>query len=96
MNEEKVKIKLNIAGEAFVLTAPFSRQEEIRRTETEINMLFDTWRARFPEKSDRELLGMIAFRYADRYAALLSEREETLREAEALCIKAESLAGSLK
>lgn len=94
MNEEKVKIKLTIAGESFVLTAPYSRQEEIRRTEAEVNMLFDTWRSRFPEKSDRELLGMIAFRYADRYSVLLNEREEVLSEMSALCQKAETLSES--
>lgn len=80
MNEEKVKIKINIAGESLLLSVPYSRQEETRRTEEEVNMLFDTWRRRFPEKNDRELLAMIAFRYADRYGELLREREESRRQ----------------
>lgn len=76
MNEEKVKIKLNIAGETFLLSVPYDKQEETRRTEAEVNMLFDTWRMRFPEKNDRELLAMIAFRYADHYSSLLEERKQ--------------------
>lgn len=80
MDEEKVRIKLNIAGEQLVLTVPYSQQEAARQTETELNTVFSTWRGRFPGKSDRELLVMIAFRYAERYAALSREKEETEQE----------------
>ena len=80
MTEEKVKIKLNIAGESFLLSVPYSQQDDTRQTEEEVNMLFDTWRSRFPEKSDREILAMIAFRYADHYSALKRERSETQQE----------------
>lgn len=69
-------MKLNIAGESFLLSVPYNRQEETRHAEEEVNMLFETWRRRFPEKNDRELLAMIAFRYADRYATLARERQE--------------------
>lgn len=75
MNEQKVKTKLTIAGESILLSVPYSQQEETRRTEEELNTLFATWRARFPEKNDRELLAMIAFRYAERYRGLLRERK---------------------
>ena len=84
MEEEKVKLKLDIAGEALILSVPYSQQEETRNTENEVNQVFAAWRARFPEKSDREVLAMIAFRYADRYAALKREREETMREMDRL------------
>lgn len=80
MNEEKVKMKLDIAGESFVLSVPYSQQEETRQTEAEVNMLFTTWRRRFPEKGDRELLAMIAFRYADHYSALRREKEMSEEE----------------
>lgn len=82
MSEEKVKIKLNIAGESIILFVPYSKQEATRQTEEQVNSFFNAWRNRFPDKSDRELLAMIAFRYADRYAGLLREREEALRELE--------------
>lgn len=77
-------MKLDIAGEPVILSVPYSQQEETRQTETEVNQVFSIWRARFPEKTDRELLAMIAFRYADRYSSLKREREETLREMDRL------------
>lgn len=82
--EEKVKLKLDIAGESFLLSVPYSQQEEKRRTENEVNLLYSTWRSRFPEKSDRELLAMIAFRYADRYSELRKEREEAFAGVDSL------------
>lgn len=91
MNEEKVKIKLNIAGESFLLSVPYSQQEETRRTEAEVNILFDTWRKRFPEKSDRELLAMIAFRYAGHYRAASGERQEVQKEVGAISARLKSL-----
>ena len=81
MNDDKVKIRLNIAGESLLVSVPYISQELTRQTEAEINLLFDTWRSRFPEKSDRELLVMIAFRYADRYSALLREMNAAHEEA---------------
>lgn len=93
MNEEKVKIKLNIAGESFLLSVPYSQQEDTRKTEEEVNILFDTWRSRFPEKSDREILAMIAFRYADYYAALRRERQETRQEISDLTARLDALVG---
>ena len=93
MNEEKVKIKLNIAGESFLLSVPYSQQEDTRQTEEEVNSLFDTWRNRFPAKSDREILAMIAFRYADHYATLRRERQETRQEIGDLTARLDALIG---
>lgn len=93
MDEEKVRIKLNIAGEMFMLTVPYSRQEETRQVEAEVNTLFDTWRKRFPDKKDRELLAMTAFRFADRYYAMLRREEETRRLMAEMGREAEALAG---
>lgn len=84
MEEEKIKLKLNIAGEALLLSVPFSRQEATRRIENEVNLMFGTWRTRFPGKTDRELLAMIAFRYAERYSALVQEQEQTRERLETL------------
>lgn len=85
--EEKVKIKINIAGESFILSVPYSGQETARRTESEVNTLFETWRNRFPEKNDRELLAMIAFRFAEHYSALRDERIEAEQELDSLSLK---------
>lgn len=89
--EEKVKLKINIAGESFVANVPYHHQEETRQTETDVNVLFDTWRTRFPEKGDRELLAMIAFRYADRYGDLMRERLEASEELARLTSRLEEL-----
>lgn len=64
-----------------MLSVPYSDQEQTRETEAQINRLFTMWRGRFPEKSDRELLAMIAFQYAGHYTALLREREATMEAA---------------
>ena len=96
MNEEKVKIKLNIAGESFLLSVPYSQQEEARAIEAEVNMLYSTWRSRFPEKSDRELLAMIAFRFADHYGALRREREAAREEVGTLSARLEEILSSDK
>ena len=79
MDEEKVKIQLNIAGEAFILSVPYDRQDEARFTETEVNRFFRMWRGRFPDKDDRELLAMIAFRFAQGYFSLINEKKEEQR-----------------
>lgn len=91
MNEEKVKIKITIAGEGIILRVPYTQQEATRRTEEEVNALFNKWRSDFPGKSDRELLAMIAFRYAERYAELRRERREAEEAAEGLKTRLETL-----
>lgn len=82
MDQDKIKMKLNIAGESFLLTVPFDEQELIRETETNVNLLFKTWRGRFPEKSDRELLAMIAFQYASHYDIMRNEQKKIVQEVE--------------
>lgn len=82
MDQEKVKMQLNIAGEKILLSVPYEDQEHTREVETQLNSLFDTWRKRFPEKSDRELLAMIAFQYAGHYASLLKERSAMISAAD--------------
>lgn len=78
MDQEKVKIKINIAGESITLTVPYSAQDDTRATEKNVNSLFATWRKRFPEKSDKELLAMIAFQYASYYDGLIKEYDAAL------------------
>lgn len=89
--EEKVKMKINIAGEQFMLSVPYSQQEETRKTEAEVNVLFQTWKSRFPEKGTQELLSMIAFRYAERYSGLLRENEDARRDIDEISKKVDSL-----
>lgn len=75
-SKDNTRIKITIAGESLLLTVPFNRQDAVRDTEREVNGLFDLWRRRFTEKSDMELLAMIAFQYASHYSDLLSAMDE--------------------
>lgn len=78
-NRENVKIEIIIAGEPIKLTVPFSRQESVRKCESEINALYSEWRARFPRKTPTELMAMIAYQYASFYREL-TDRYQTLTE----------------
>lgn len=82
MDQEKIRMKLNIAGEQILLSVPYTDQEQTREVEAQLNHLFSTWRGRFPDKSDRELLAMIAFQYAGHYTSLLKERTAMLQAAD--------------
>ncbi len=78
-NRENVIIEIIIAGEPIKLTVPFSRQDNVRSCEREINSLYSEWRSLFPKKTPTELLAMIAYQYASYYREL-SERYDSLTE----------------
>lgn len=63
-------MKINIAGEQLLLTVPYTDQDHTRETEQNVNMLYRTWQKRFPEKSEMELLAMVAYQYASYYDSL--------------------------
>lgn len=84
MNSEKIKMEVNIAGEILSLTVPFSRQDAVRNTEAELGALYKLWSREFPGKTPKELLAMIAYRFASAYLDLKLRQEEELQEAEQL------------
>lgn len=67
---DKVKINIVIAGESIPLTVDAERQSAVRLTQREVNDLFDTWHRRFPQKTDKELLAMVAYQFASFYRDL--------------------------
>lgn len=81
-NPEKVKMYINVAGEHVMLSIPFDRQDFVRDTEREIASLHASWKRRFPEKNDRELLAMIVYQYASFYYELLERQEQSAGLAE--------------
>ena len=92
LKETTIKMEVNIAGERISLTVPFSRQDAVRNTESELAVLYKEWSVRFPGKTPKELLAMMAYRYASYFLDLkvrheeeLDEVEDLLREAERLC-----------
>lgn len=83
-NRDNVQIEIIIAGEPIRLTVPFSRQDSVRKCEKDINALYSDWRAKFPRKTQSELMAMIAYQYAsffqelsERYAALTASLQLT-------------------
>lgn len=84
MSSDKVKMEVNIAGEILLLTVPISGQEAVRNTEAELAALHRAWSSEFPGKTPRELLAMMAYRFASAYFALKRKHEVDTEEAERL------------
>lgn len=74
--DEAITMTLNIAGQKIYLRTPFDKQNEVRETESHIGDLLKQWKRRFPEKSDNELLAMIAYQYASYYLSLYRRQQE--------------------
>lgn len=70
-DRDTINMEINIAGERIKLAVPYNSQNDVRDSEAEIQNLYNTWRVRFPKKSDRELLAMVAYQYASYYHELL-------------------------
>lgn len=77
---EKIRMRVNIAGENISLAVFFDEQDFVRDTEKRINELFDNWRERFPSKSSKELLAMMTYQYASYYQAINQRHNEMLKE----------------
>ncbi|MCM1489735.1 MAG: cell division protein ZapA [Muribaculum sp.] len=77
-------MEVNIAGERLMLTVPFSRQLAVRNTEKELKALYEDWGTKFPKKSPKALLAMIAYKFASSYFDLLDARNALEEEAQSL------------
>ncbi|MDE5870146.1 MAG: cell division protein ZapA, partial [Muribaculaceae bacterium] len=75
---EKVNMEINIGGQIVNLTVPFQRQDFVRDTEREIDIIFSDLRRRFPRKDERALLAMVIYQYASNYFDLRSKYERAL------------------
>lgn len=84
MEEDKIKMHINIAGQKIAITVPFSQQDDVREAEKSVSTLYAEWRKRFPSRPDTELLAMISYQYASFYLALLRRREEAQASVERL------------
>lgn len=91
MNSEVIKMEVNIAGERISLTVPFSRQEAVRNTEAELGALYRAWGEKFSKKSPKELLAMMAYKFASSYFDLVEARNEDARQAQSLLEETERL-----
>lgn len=86
-------MEVNIAGERISLTVPFSRQEAVRKTEGELAMLYKEWGVKFPKKTPKELLAMMAYRFASSYFDLVEAWALTTDEVQDLLDDASRLCG---
>lgn len=76
MNDsDKVKMTINIGGEHIRLTVDFNKQNSVRDAEKAAADLYRTWRARWPSRSDKEILAMVAYQFASFYQELLQRFE---------------------
>lgn len=76
MPNDKIRMDIDIAGEHVLLTVPFEDQNRVRDTERGIRQLFETWRRRFPQRSDMNILAMVAYQYASFYAELSEQNRQ--------------------
>lgn len=81
-NSEKVKIEISVGATKVPLSVELDSVRKVRGLESELNNLFDTWRKDFPDKSEKELLAMIAYQYASYYAELTERYKDAYAEAE--------------
>ena len=74
-DSDNIKMTINIGGEHLKLTVPFQRQDSVRDAEKAVQQLFDAWRAKWPSRSDKEILAMVAYQFASFYQELLARQE---------------------
>lgn len=80
--EKKIEININIAGEQMLRKVPFDKQNFTREVEADVNNLFSEWRRRYPSRSDKCLLAMIAYQYASFYKELADRHQAGILKAE--------------
>lgn len=80
--KDKVQLYITIADEKIELNADLDHIEEIHRVEQRVDDLFRNWRKRFPAKTSRQLLAMMAYQYASFYHSLEGKMKAATVEAE--------------
>lgn len=81
-DQEKINIDINIGGEPIKLTVPFDKQDFTRDVESEVNNLFNTWRRRFPNRTEKGLMAMMLYQYASYYKELTDKYQAGILKAE--------------
>ncbi len=88
---DKVKMILNIGGEHLTLVSDFNRQDAIRDAEKIASGKFKEFRQQYPERSDREILAMVAYQMAYFYNEVRNSLEESTKMADELDAELEVL-----
>ena len=79
---DKVNMTINIGGEHIPLTVDFNLQDAVRDAEKAASDLFTTWRLRWPNRTDKEILAMVAYQFAYYYQDLLERQTQAAAIAE--------------
>lgn len=69
-NLDQVTMTIEIGGQHLLLSTAFNRQNFVRDTEMAITSQLAAWKRKYPDKTDRELLAMAAYKYASYYREL--------------------------
>ena len=80
--QELIKLNLNIGGQRFSLNVPFERQEFARDVEESVDSLYKKWRHTFPQKTDQEVMAMVAYQFASHYKELTEKYGVAAEKAE--------------
>ncbi len=91
--EKKINIEVNIFGTRFSLSVPFSSQDAVRATETQMKAYLKNLREVHSTKNITECMAMMAYHYASNFFALNAQREKDTAEAEDLLAEATRLCG---
>lgn len=77
MTDDKLNITIRIAGQnPLALQINRADEEHVRNAEFQVNRLWSRWQQRFPDKSSMEVLGMVAYQFAELYYTALRTSEE--------------------
>ena len=77
MTEDKLNITIRIAGQKpMAMRIDRQKEETVRTAEYQVNRLWERWVKRFPEKAALEVLGMVAYQFAELYYSSLKSSEE--------------------
>lgn len=80
---DSVKMTLNIGGEFIELDVDFDDQINVRNTERALKNHIDHLRKQWPDKSDRNILAMAAYQFANWFRRLKNELDEAQELAQA-------------
>lgn len=83
-SKETINIEVNIYGTRFSVVVPFSEQDAVRATETQMKAYLKKLRDSHSTKTIAECMAMMAYHYASNFFAAAAQREADSAEAEDL------------
>lgn len=71
-----IVMSLNIGGELIKIDVPFDEQYRVREAERSVKQYIDKLKKNWPEASDRVLMAMTAYQFANWYMQLLEIQDK--------------------